>query len=93
MKPNSPSKKRIINHLHIIQGQVKGLEKMVREYKYCIDILRLSLAVQKSLQSFNNAMLENHLKEHVSHQFLSGKDKQAIRELSEIYFLKTKGRD
>ncbi|OGE81386.1 MAG: hypothetical protein A3H72_00765 [Candidatus Doudnabacteria bacterium RIFCSPLOWO2_02_FULL_48_8] len=90
MRPNSPSKKLIINRLHIIQGQLLGLEKMVKVNKYCIDILSLSLAVQKSLQSFNNAMLQNHLKEHVSQQFLSGKDKQAIRELSEIYFLKTK---
>lgn len=84
------NQKKAINHLHIIQGQMKGLEKMVDQNKYCIDIIRLSLAVQKSLQSFNKIMLENHLKEHVSHQFMSGKDKQAIRELTEIYFLNNK---
>ena len=87
---NKTSEKRIISRLHIIQGQLQGLEKMVNSRKYCIDVLRLSLAIQKSLQSFNKAMLENHLKAHVSHQFLSGKDKQAIKELSEIYFLSNK---
>ncbi len=84
------NQKKVISRLHIIQGQLKGLEKMVEQDKYCIDVIRLSLAIQKSLQSFNKAMLENHLKEHVSHQFMSGKEKQAVRELSEIYFLHSK---
>ena len=81
------NQKKVINRLHIIQGQLKGLEKMVDDNKYCIDIIRLSLAIQKSLQSFNKTVLENHLHEHIPHQFKSGKDKQAIKELSDIYFL------
>lgn len=81
------NQKKAINRLHIIQGQLKGLEKLADQNKYCIDIIRLSLAIQKSLQSFNKIMLENHLHEHVSHQFMSGKEKQAIKELSDIYFL------
>lgn len=84
------SQKKAISRLHIIQGQLKGLERMVEQNKYCIDIIRLSLAIQKSLQSFNKLMLDNHLKEHVSHQFMAGKDRQAIKELSEIYFLNNK---
>lgn len=85
-----PDRKKAVSRLHIIQGQLTGLEKMVHENKYCIDIIRLSLAIQKSLQSFNKHMLENHLREHVLHQFMSGKDKQAVKELSEIYFLNNK---
>ncbi len=85
-----PNQNKAVSRLHIIQGQLKGLEKMVEENKYCIDVIRLSLAIQKSLQSFNKHMLENHLKEHVSHQFMSGKEKQAIKELSDIYFLNNK---
>ena len=85
-----PNQKKAISRLHIIQGQLKGLEKMVDQNKYCIEIIRLSLAIQKSLQSFNKTVLENHLKEHVAHQFISGKDKQTIEELSEIYFLNNK---
>ncbi len=84
------NQKKATNRLHIIQGQMKGLEKMVAQNQYCIDIIRLSLAIQKSLQSFNKHMLENHLKEHVSHQFMKGQDKQAIKELSDIYFLSNK---
>ena len=69
---------------------MNGLEKMVTNKEYCPDILRLSLAIQKSLQSFNQAMLENHLKEHVGHQFKHGNDKKAIQELLVIYSLSNK---
>ena len=84
------SEQKLVKHLHIIQGQVGGLEKMVKNHKYCPDIIRLSLAVQKSLQSFNQVMMKNHLQEHVSQQFKNGKNKQAIKELLEIYSLTNK---
>ena len=84
------NQKNIINRLHRTQGQIKGLEKMVVENKYCVDIITQSLAIQKSLQSFNRAMLENHLTEHVAHQFKEGKDEKAISELLKIYFLNNK---
>lgn len=84
------NQQKLIKRLRIIQGQVGGLEKMMADNEYCPDIIRLSLAVQKSLQSFNQAMLENHLQEHVSLQFRQGKNKQAIKELSEIYSLSNK---
>ena len=82
--------KNIISRLHRIQGQIKGLEHMVAKNRYCVDIITQSLAAEKSLQSFNRAMLENHLKEHVTHQFKNGKDKQATEELLKIYFLNNK---
>lgn len=84
------SKKKLINRLHILQGQMKGLEKMVEQDKYCPDIIRLALAIQKSLQSFNQEMLKNHLKEHAAHQFRHGQESKAIKELLEIYFLNNK---
>lgn len=84
------TKPKLTKRLRIIKGQVNALENMVENNKYCTDIIRLSLAVQKSLQSFNQALLQNHLQEHVSHQFKTGKDKKAITELAEIYSLSNK---
>lgn len=81
---------KLIKRLRIIKGQVGALEKMVEDKEYCPDILRLSLAVQKSLQSFNQVMLENHIAEHISLQFKKGNDKKAIAELLEIYSLSNK---
>lgn len=85
MKPEL--KKKITNRLHITQGQIRGLEKMVKEEKYCPDILIQCLAVQRSLQSFNRLMLENHLREHVSHQMKNRNEARAIKELLKIYKL------
>lgn len=84
------NEKKLVNRLRIIKGQLDGLEKMVKNKRYCPDILRLSLAIQKSLQSFNQVMLENHLQEHVGQQFKQGKDKKAIQELMQIYSLSNK---
>ena len=84
------NKKKVIKRLHIIRGQLTGLQKMVSGNKYCVDIIRLSLAIQKSLQSFNQEMLENHLDEHVGNQFRYGQPSKAIKELLEIYSLKNK---
>lgn len=82
--------KKVVNRLHRIRGQIDGLERMVKENKYCVDVITQSLAVAKSLQSFNRAVLENHLREHVSHQFRERKDEKAINELLKIYFLNNK---
>ena len=79
--------KKLINRLHIIQGQMAGLERMVKNNKYCVDIITQSLAIQKSLHSFNQAMLENHLQEHVPYQFMQGKSSKTIKELVNLYHL------
>lgn len=80
-------KKKLINHLHRIAGQIQGIERMVEANKYCVDIMMQSLAVEKSLQSFNADLLENHLTEHVPHQFKHGHSAKAVREMIKIYKL------
>ena len=82
--------KRATNRLHIMKGQLDWLERMVNADKYCVDIIRLSLAVQKSLQSFKQVMLENHLQEHVGKDWKSTKKQKEINELIDIYFLNNK---
>ena len=83
------SHKKLINRLHILQGQLQGLERMVEQDKSCANAIRLSLAVQKSLQSFNQEMVKQHLDQHVSRQVRNSHNK-ATRELLEIYFLNNK---
>jgi DNA-binding FrmR family transcriptional regulator len=81
------SQKQFLTRLHILQGQLRGLEALVEKDTYCPDIIRLSLAIQKSLQSFNQSLLEKHLLTHASEQFRKKQDKKAITELLDIYFL------
>lgn len=74
-----------MHRLKIMQGQLRGLEKMVTDDAYCLDILNQSRAVQESLKSFNAFVLENHLKEHAANE-LKGKNKdKAIKELLKLY--------
>ncbi len=71
-------KKRALHRTKILQGQLKGLEKMIDKEEYCMDILTQSLAIQKSLSSLNKLILENHLRTHVG-DMLGSKD-EAVRE-------------
>jgi DNA-binding FrmR family transcriptional regulator len=83
-------KRRAIHRTKIIEGQIKGLEKMIDNEAYCMDVLTQSLAVQKSLASLNKLILENHLRTHVTEMFQSTDDKQhekAMQELLGLYEL------
>lgn len=71
-------KKRISHRSNIIEGQFKGLQKMIKNEDYCMDILTQSLAIQKSLASLNKLVLENHLRTHVTEML--GDDNEANRE-------------
>ncbi len=83
-------KERAIHRSRILQGQMKGLEKMINDEDYCLDILVQSLAIQRSLRSLNKLVLENHLRTHAAEQIGStDKKKQAesIKELLGLYEL------
>ena len=76
--------------LKIIAGQVKGLEKMVEQDKYCVDIITQSLAVKKALSGVEDLILKNHLSTHVIEQIKSGKSAKAVKEILEVYQLSKK---
>lgn len=83
-------KRRALHRSKILQGQLKGLEKMIDQEDYCMDILTQSLAIQKSLSSLNKLILENHLKTHIEEKFSSNspkKSKEAVEELLNLYEL------
>lgn len=85
MKPDI--KKRVIHRLKITEGQIKGLQKMVEEEKYCIDIITQSLAIKKALSGIEDLMMENHLGTHVLEQINSGNKNKAIKEIVSVYKL------
>jgi CsoR family transcriptional regulator, copper-sensing transcriptional repressor len=55
--------------INIIKGQLAGLQKMIDEDVYCIDLLNQSLSIQNSLKSLDTLLFERHLTTHVAHQF------------------------
>ena len=83
-------KQRALHRTKILQGQLKGVEKMIENEDYCVDIITQSLAIQKSLASLNKLIVENHLRTHIPEKLSSADDKQqaeAISELLELYEL------
>ncbi len=83
-------KKRVTHRLKIIEGQVRGLHKMIDEEAYCLDIITQSSAIRHALGSIEDLMLENHLTTHVKQQMQSGEDKKAAKEILAIYKLAKK---
>ena len=58
----SESEKKIINNrLNRIEGQVRGVKKMIEEDRYCDDVLIQLSAIDKSIKSLANHILENHM--------------------------------
>lgn len=70
--------------LNIIKGQLEGLQKMIENNEYCIDLLNQSLAIQNSLKSLDAILLERHLETHVAHQMEHEKEK-AVTELVTLF--------
>lgn len=58
---NDDEKKIVTNRLSRIEGQIKGIKKMIAEDRYCDDVLIQLSAVDKSIKSLANHILENHM--------------------------------
>lgn len=84
------TKRRVDRRLKIIEGQVRGLQRMVDEDAYCIDIITQSSAVREALSSFEDEMLENHLSTHVIEQMKNGAQAKAVREILAVYKISKK---
>ena len=70
----TPDKDRYLTRLRRIEGQVRGLQKMVEDDKYCIDILTQVAAATKALQSVALGLLEEHLSHCVAGAIAEGGD-------------------
>ncbi len=68
----SKDKDAHIKRLRRIEGQIRGLQRMVEEDEYCIDILTQVSASTKALQSFALRLLEEHLRHCVAHAAQDG---------------------
>lgn len=84
---NQNLKKRLAKRLRIISGQVRGIEKMIMDNKYCMDILHQSMAVKEAISGFQDLILENHLSTHVVEQIRSGDKARSVKEILSIYKL------
>ncbi|MFD7256604.1 metal-sensitive transcriptional regulator [Streptomyces sp. NPDC059874] len=75
----------VLKRLRRIEGQVRGLQRLVEEDTYCIDVLTQVGAATKALQSFGLTMLEDHLRSCVADAIAEGGDqaKDKVTEASQ----------
>ncbi|MEI9936536.1 MAG: metal-sensitive transcriptional regulator [Pseudomonadota bacterium] len=72
-----------LKRLRRIEGQVRGLHKMVEEDRYCPDILMQVASVQEALKGVSRELVRNHLS-HCARQALKGSDEQAQAAVDEL---------
>ena len=73
-------RKKLIHRMNRIEGQIRGIRKMVEKDAYCADILIQSAAVNAAVNAFNKELLARHIRGCVARDIREGKD-EVIDEL------------
>ncbi|HEU0335905.1 MAG TPA: metal-sensitive transcriptional regulator [Gaiellaceae bacterium] len=74
-------KDRLKKRLHRVEGQVRGIERMVDDDRYCIDVLTQIAAVRTALESIGYELLSDHVS-HCVHDALASGDQETVDEKS-----------
>jgi DNA-binding FrmR family transcriptional regulator len=84
MHSYSADKEKILARLKRIEGQLRGIQKMVTDDKYCVDILIQISSVQGATQRVGNLILEDHIKGCVREAVENDEGDKSINELVDI---------
>jgi CsoR family transcriptional regulator, copper-sensing transcriptional repressor len=77
-------KDALVRRLHRIEGQVRGIERMVEEDRYCIDVLTQIAAVKTALESVALKILDDHVNHCVADAMASGEPDAAAEKSREL---------
>ena len=83
------AKHAILSRLKRVEGQVRGVQKMIEEERYCADVLMQLSSVQEALRGAGRALLHNHLKHCATEAIRSGDPEKAeamYEELMELMY-------
>ena len=81
---SKPSKTSSLKRLSRIEGQVRGLARMVEEDRYCIDIVTQISAVRAALRRVEEEVLRDHITHCVEHAIVSGNAAEQRRKIAEL---------
>ena len=79
-----PTKGKVLGRLRRIEGQVQGIQRMVEEDKYCVDILLQLTAVQGAVEQVQKLLLGRHLETCVADAVRSGSSRDRQKKLDEL---------
>lgn len=77
-------KKELINRLKRIEGQIRGIQKMIEEDRYCIDVLYQVTATRAALKKLGMQMIRNHMRACVASAIRQERGEEAITELLQL---------
>jgi CsoR family transcriptional regulator, copper-sensing transcriptional repressor len=84
MREHGYDKEALVKRLHRIEGQVRGIERMVEDDRYCIDVLTQIGAVSTALESLAFRILDDHVNHCVSGALASGDADEAAAKSKEL---------
>jgi len=84
------SKQKLVRRLKIIEGQVRGLQNMLENNIYCIDVITQTSAVKQALSMVEDKLMEGHLRHCLVNQIKKGQTDKATKEILKVYQLKRK---
>lgn len=83
--PRSDEEKQsIVNRLSRIEGQVRGIQRMIEEDRYCVDVLVQISAINAALKKVGSTITERHMKHCITHAIEDGEGEAAVEELMEV---------
>ena len=88
----NPSHKEELERLRKIEGQIRGVQKMIEGGRYCVDILQVLSSIQGAIEKVEDHILRKHLEGCVSHAVQSGSAKDRSEKFNEILELISKFR-
>ena len=77
-------KKKVITRLKRIEGQVRGIQKMIEEDRYCVDVIIQINAINAALKQVGFSLLEDHANHCVIHALESGDGEASVQELINV---------
>jgi CsoR family transcriptional regulator, copper-sensing transcriptional repressor len=84
MTEHGYDKEALVKRLRRIEGQVRGIERMVEDDRYCIDVLTQVSAVSKALESLAFEVLDDHVRHCVTGAIASGDKNEAAAKSQEL---------
>ena len=90
MKEN---KRKTLDRLSRLEGQVRGIARMVEADRYCVDILTQTAAVRAALKAVERMVLENHAHHCIEEAIASGEPSEQRAKFTELVALLEKARD
>ena len=89
MSREAAARQNLLLRLRRVEGQVRGVQKMVEDDRYCPDVLMQMSAIHESLRAVERILMKDHLQHCATEALRSGDDKQAQRtynELTELFY-------